>query len=589
MNNAGESNIKAKVQRFGSHLSGMVMPNIGAFIAWGVITALFIETGWLPNEKLATLVSPMLTYLLPLLIGYTGGNMVHGQRGAVVGAIATMGVVVGSEVPMFIGAMIMGPLGGWSIKKFDEVFQSRIKSGFEMLVNNFSSGLIGFLLSILGYIVIGPIVMSLTRIMADGVETIISMRLLPLANILIEPAKILFLNNAINHGILTPLGADQVASAGKSILFLLEANPGPGLGVLLAFTFFGKGTAKSSAPGAIIIQFLGGIHEIYFPFVMMKPALFLAVIAGGVSGTFTFQLFGAGLQAAASPGSIFAILAMTPKGTYIPNILGIAVGAIVSFLVAAVILKADKTIDEDTFSENKEAMKVKKAQSKGEVVKDINSSQSGFSNEITSVVFACDAGMGSSAMGASVLRNKFKNAGLTMPVTNSAINNLVDSPNTLIVTQEELYKRAKNKVPNAKFVTVNNFMDSPVYDEIVDSLKGIERENNVNNNESEKMKSLNTEISITNIDSITILYEDNMGSANMGATILKKLIKENNLPYSVDVLSINSANIKDNTLLIVNKENEKTVEKYKRNFIIVENFVKSEQYSDIIQKMKNNM
>lgn len=589
MNNAGESNIKAKVQRFGSHLSGMVMPNIGAFIAWGVITALFIETGWLPNEKLAALVSPMLTYLLPLLIGYTGGNMVHGQRGAVVGAIATMGVVVGSEVPMFIGAMIMGPLGGWSIKKFDEVFQSRIKSGFEMLVNNFSSGLIGFLLSILGYIVIGPIVMSLTRIMADGVETIISMRLLPLANILIEPAKILFLNNAINHGILTPLGAEQVASAGKSILFLLEANPGPGLGVLLAFTFFGKGTAKSSAPGAIIIQFLGGIHEIYFPFVMMKPALFLAVIAGGVSGTFTFQLFGAGLQAAASPGSIFAILAMTPKGTYIPNILGIAVGAIVSFLVAAVILKADKTIDEDTFSENKEAMKVKKAQSKGEVVKDINSSQSGFSNEITSVIFACDAGMGSSAMGASVLRNKFKNAGLTMPVTNSAINNLVDSPNTLIVTQEELYKRAKNKVPNAKFVTVNNFMDSPVYDEIVDSLKGIERENNVNNNESEKMKSLNTEISITNIDSITILYEDNMGSANMGATILKKLIKENNLPYSVDVLSINSANIKDNTLLIVNKENEKTVEKYKRNFIIVENFVKSEQYSDIIQKMKNNM
>ena len=589
MNNAGESNIKAKVQRFGSHLSGMVMPNIGAFIDWGVITALFIETGWLPNEKLAALVSPMLTYLLPLLIGYTGGNMVHGQRGAVVGAIATMGVVVGSEVPMFIGAMIMGPLGGWSIKKFDEVFQSRIKSGFEMLVNNFSSGLIGFLLSILGYNVIGPIVMSLTRIMADGVETIISMRLLPLANILIEPAKILFLNNAINHGILTPLGAEQVASAGKSILFLLEANPGPGLGVLLAFTFFGKGTAKSSAPGAIIIQFLGGIHEIYFPFVMMKPALFLAVIAGGVSGTFTFQLFGAGLQAAASPGSIFAILAMTPKGTYIPNILGIAVGAIVSFLVAAVILKADKTIDEDTFSENKEAMKVKKAQSKGEVVKDINSSQSGFSNEITSVVFACDAGMGSSAMGASVLRNKFKNAGLTMPVTNSAINNLVDSPNTLIVTQEELYKRAKNKVPNAKFVTVNNFMDSPVYDEIVDSLKGIERENNVNNNESEKMKSLNTEISITNIDSITILYEDNMGSANMGATILKKLIKENNLPYSVDVLSINSANIKDNTLLIVNKENEKTVEKYKRNFIIVENFVKSEQYSDIIQKMKNNM
>ncbi len=587
MNNemSEKKNLKVKIQRFGSHLSGMVMPNIGAFIAWGVITALFIDTGWLPNEQLATLVSPMLTYLLPLLIGYTGGNMVHGQRGAVVGAIATMGVIVGSDVPMFIGAMIMGPLGGWCIKKFDESFQSKIKTGFEMLVNNFSSGLIGFALAIVGFFGIGPIVTGLTHMMAQGVETVISMHLLPLANILIEPAKILFLNNAINHGILTPLGAEQVASTGKSILFLLEANPGPGLGVLLAFTFFGKGSAKSSAPGAIIIQFLGGIHEIYFPYVMMKPALLLAVIAGGVSGTFTFQLLGAGLQAAASPGSIFAILAMTPKGTYLANILGIVVGAIVSFLIAAIILKADKSSDEDTFSESQKAMKAEKAQSKGQIVTKTKGNISNIDDSITNIIFACDAGMGSSAMGASVLRNKIKKAGLSLPVTNSAINNLVDSHDTLVVTQEELYERARNKAPNATFITVSNFMDSPRYDEIVDTLLGKDNENDsksnvILDNQQTKISSIGDE------KSIVFAYGDNEGSANMGAIMLKKLIKDEGLSCLVDVLPITVAVNKDEGLLIVNEDNKKLVETYKGNILLVDNFVTTEKYDYIIQELK---
>ncbi len=253
------------------------------------------------------MVSPMLTYLIPILIGYPGGKVIACDRGAVVGAIATMGVIVGTDIPMLLGAMIMGPLGGWVIKKFDEMFQDKIRAGFEMLVNNFSAGLIGFALALLGFVAIGPVVNTLTEAMASGVEVIVNAHLIPLANIFIEPAKILFLNNAINHGILTPLGTEQVSEFGKSILYLLEANPGPGLGVLLAFTLFGKGAAKSSAPGAIIIHFIGGIHEIYFPYVMMKPIMFLAVIAGGVSGSFTFQLLGAGLRAPSSPGSIIAI------------------------------------------------------------------------------------------------------------------------------------------------------------------------------------------------------------------------------------------------------------------------------------------
>lgn len=344
---AENKGFRAKAQRFGSFLSGMIMPNIGAFIAWGIITALFIPDGWLPNETLATLVDPMINYLLPLLIGYTGGKVVHESRGGVVGAIATMGVIVGADIPMFLGAMIVGPLAGYLLKKIDQAFQDKIKAGFEMLYNNFSAGILGALLAIIAVLGIGPVVATMNNALAAGVEAIINAGLLPLANIIIEPAKILFLNNAINHGILSPIGLDQASEAGKSILFLLEANPGPGLGLLLAFMVFGKGMAKSSASGAAVIQFLGGIHEIYFPYVLMKPMLLLAVIGGGVTGVFTFTLFNAGLVAPASPGSIFAVLAMTPQGSYIGVILGVLAATLVSFAIASVILKTSKTEEED--------------------------------------------------------------------------------------------------------------------------------------------------------------------------------------------------------------------------------------------------
>ncbi|MGL9729063.1 PTS mannitol transporter subunit IICBA [Enterococcus sp. DIV0756] len=574
--------LKAKVQRLGSHLSGMVMPNIGGFIAWGVITALFIPDGYIPNEQLATLVGPMLSYLLPLLIAYTGGSMVHGQRGAVVGAIAAMGVIVGSEVPMFIGAMMMGPLGGWCIKKFDDAFQDKIKAGFEMLVNNFSSGLIGFVLAIVGFYAIGPVVGSLTNMMAAGVEAIINMHLLPLANIFIEPAKILFLNNAINHGILTPLGIEQAAEAGKSVLFLLEANPGPGLGILLAFTLFGKGAAKSSAPGAIIIQFLGGIHEIYFPYVMMKPLLFLAVMAGGVAGTFTFQLLGAGLRAAASPGSIIAIMAMTPPNAIFANLAGIVVGCAVSFLVAMIIIKSDSK--EDDLAATQAAVADAKAQAKGQgAVKADN--QEMFGN-INKIIFACDAGMGSSAMGASVLRDKVKKAGLGLPVSNSAINNLSDDPNALIVTQEELHDRASQKAPSATFVQVENFMNSPRYDEIVERLSAEPT------GDSTK-KPLTDDVveglaDYSKVDHIIFGYDQTKGSANMGATILKKLLKDNGLNYSVTVASIDTLQDEPNALIVTTKDETVKAEQQapSATHVPLNDLVASEKYDKVIQNLR---
>lgn len=529
-----KSALKVRVQKLGTTLSNMVMPNIGAFIAWGILATLFIETGWFPNPTLSVMVSPILTYLLPLLIGYTAGFNVYGQRGAVVGAMATFGAIVGSSVTMFIGAMIMGPLGAWCIKKFDEKFQEKIRPGFEMLLNNFSAGIIGFILIILAFLAVGPVVSSLTAAIGVGVQAIINAKMLPLANILIEPAKVLFLNNALNHGIFTPLGTEQVAEAGKSILFLLESNPGPGLGILLAYSFFGKGSAKSSAPGAVIIEFLGGIHEIYFPYVMMKPLLFLAAIAGGVVGTFTFQLLGAGLSAAASPGSIIAILAMTPRGGYLPVIAGVAAAAVASFLVASVILKADRS-ESDSLESAQAASQAAKAASKGQEVAPSQEELMISTNAVQQIIFACDAGMGSSAIGASILREKVKKAGLDIPVTNKAISNLTDTPNTLIVTQEELAERAAQKTPSAIHVSVDNFLATPKYDEIVTRLSGAseapaEETVPVNQQVSEKAP---VQIDLNQIDEVVFAYGKARGSVTMGEATLKAIFKNKGIAIPV--------------------------------------------------------
>ena len=541
MEQTQQASLKAKVQKLGSTLSSMVMPNIGALIAWGVLTALFIPDGYLPNESFASMVGPMLTYLIPLLVGYTGGKVIAGERGAVVGAIATMGVIVGTEIPMIMGAMIMGPLGGFTIKKFDAIFQSKIKTGFEMLVNNFSAGLIGFALALVGFQAIGPVVDRLTQAMAAGVETILNAQLIPLTNIFIEPAKILFLNNAINHGILTPLGTEQVSETGRSILFLLEANPGPGLGVLLAFTLFGKGSAKSTAPGAMIIHFLGGIHEIYFPYVMMKPLLFLAVISGGVSGSFVFQLLGAGLRAPASPGSIIAILAMTPMGSYLPVILGVVAGAAASFAVAAVILKADSKEAVDTFEESVKATQEAKLNAKGSAGQTSLTNMSG----IQHIIFACDAGMGSSAMGASILRKKIIAAGLPQDVTNRAINNLTDAANTLIVTQEELKNRAQQKAPNATFVAIENFLNSPKYDEIVATLSG----NDLKETVAAKPAPVQ-DIDFANINEIVLVHDDRKGSATMGQKVVERILEREALDIPLRKVHINELEATPQTLVI---------------------------------------
>ncbi|GAB3553500.1 hypothetical protein GCM10027404_26110 [Arthrobacter tumbae] len=483
-----KGSMRVGVQKFGTFLSGMIMPNIGAFIAWGLITALFIEAGWLPVAELGGfgtdaegnpnigLVGPMITYLLPLLIAYTGGRMVYDVRGGVVGAIGTMGVIVGAGIPMFIGAMIMGPLGGWTMKKIDRIWDGKIKPGFEMLVNNFSAGIWGAALALIGFYGISPMVEAFSTAAGNVVQFLVNNGLLPLTSIFIEPAKVLFLNNAINHGVLTPLGVQQSLEDGKSILFLLEANPGPGLGILLAYMFFGRGIAKASAPGAAIIHFLGGIHEIYFPYVLMRPLLILAAIAGGMTGIATLAVTNSGLVAPAAPGSIIAVLAQTARDSYFGVILSVILATAVSFLVASVILKTSKQKDDDG-DEGGLAAAISRMESMKGKKSSVASNLTGGGNvavmagPIQNIVFACDAGMGSSAMGASVLRNKIKAAGYPdVKVTNASIANLRDDYD-VVVTHQDLTERAKPATSSAVHVSVDNFMNSPRYEEIVDLVK----------------------------------------------------------------------------------------------------------------------
>ena len=420
--------MKTTLQKLGKSLSAMVMPNIGAFIAWGFITALFIADGWLPNEQLASIQPYMLTYLLPVLIAATGGRMVGGDRGLVMGAIAIIGCIAGvggtQGQPMLMAAMVMGPFSGWVIKKFDQMMDGHMPAGFEMLINNFSVGILGMLIAILGYYIIGPFMTGVLTVLTYGVDVLVNKGLIPLVAIFIEPAKVLFLNNAINHGIFTPIGAEQAAQTGKSIMYMLEANPGPGLGVLLAYWLFAKDKAtKDSAPGAIIIHFLGGIHEIYFPYILMNPVVIVAPILGNICAIAFYSIFNIGLKGPSSPGSI-------------------------------VKLAGEKNLDEA--SKKVQSMK---AESKGrsEALLDVSL--------VRKIVFACDAGMGSSAMGATKFRNRLKGVRPDLTVINTSVDNIpVDCD--VAVVQETLVERAKKSAPFAKIVTISNFLADPALDNL---------------------------------------------------------------------------------------------------------------------------
>jgi PTS system mannitol-specific IIC component len=395
---------RARVQRFGAFLAGMVMPNLGAFIAFGLITALFIPTGWvnyltghvvdgepvdpLPfTLQITTIVGPLINILIPILIGYTGGKMVHGTRGAVVGAVATVGVMLSPVAlqlaaiplngdpttppeniaqigPAILGAFIIAPLTAWLLKKWDGFIAGKVKGGFEMLVDNFSAGIIGGAMAIVGLYIIGWATFWITQGLGWLANALVQTQLLPLVSIVVEPAKVLFLNNAINHGVFTPLGSAQAADAGQSIFFMIESNPGPGLGILTAMLLFGPRAVRPTVPAAMVVHFLGGIHEIYFPYVLLKPILVLAAIVGGATGVLWETIFGLGLRSPASPGSIIAWAVVSPPDQIALILVGVVLSAAVTFVVGALLLGFGRKESAVDAAIDLEAAKEKSAENK---------------------------------------------------------------------------------------------------------------------------------------------------------------------------------------------------------------------------------
>ena len=452
--------MKNGVQRFGKFLSAMIMPNIGALIAFGFLAAFFNGSGWIPHEGFATIFSAILVYLIPILIASTGGKLIGGERGSVVAAIAVVGAIMSDpNTTMLMAAMIMGPLAGFCIKKFDEAMDGRMPAGFEMLINNFSVGILGMLLAMFGFLAVGPFMNLILGVLSAGVTFLVEHSVLPLIAVFIEPAKVLFLNNALNHGIFTPIATAQAAETGRSIMYMLEANPGPGLGVLLAYMFFCKDKeTKQSAPGAVIIHLLGGIHEIYFPYILMNPLVIVGPILGNMAAILWFNITGCGLVGPASPGSIIAYLMMAPGDKMFQIIIGVVIATAISFVVSSAIVRMSKG---KSLEEAQEEMASRKAQAKGTAAPVAITSAEG----VKKVVFACDAGMGSSAMGATKFRNRVKASRPDLTVINTSVDT-IPADCDIAVVQVTLVDRARKCVPNAQMVTINNFLADPALDSL---------------------------------------------------------------------------------------------------------------------------
>lgn len=537
-------------------LSRMVMPNLSIFFAWCFLRVLLLFPGW-DQQLLNNLEWGLLSFLFPIMIAYTGGRQIEASRGGIVGAIAVLGVINASAMPAIFGALLMGPIGGYCIRQFDRSFLLKIKSGYEMLAKNFSAGVIGGLLFCGGYFFVGPALNFLGEASDVFLSRIIQLGYLPLLHLFVEPLKLLFFNNIINHGVFTPLGLEHMGRSGTSILFLIEANPGPGMGILLALIYAGTREVRGNAGAAFFVHSIGGIHESYFPFLFVNPALLLALIAGGASGTFVFQLFQVGLNGPASPGSLLAIITSTPYSMYGKLFLGILISIAVSFTLGIVILKASWRQDKK----------------KGEVP---------ILNNVKTIVFACDAGMGSSAMGASMLKKELEKAHLRIPVSYESVHGIKESPDTLIVTQQKLYEFLIKQLPNAQIYIIDNLLDKKEYEKLLSCLLKQPRIIEKSNSESEIVEKQNK---MTPIQKVVFLYEGNQrGAQTMAVVILKSVAHEAKLFFPIEKEPIETARLSKDTLYIVADDFPKIHRLSGVPHLVIDNLVVADNYHKLFAK-----
>lgn len=552
------------LRRFGHRLSGMIMPNLSIFIAWSLLSLVAGYTTGNLRLALSEVETIMIRVVLPILIGFTGGKMFEEQRGGVVAAIATVGVIVSTDVPQLFGAMFIGPLAGYTFAKIEQILLPKVKEGYEMLTKNFLAGIVGGLLCCFGILVVAPAVESASFWLYQFSSWLIEANLLPLVHVFLEPLKVLFFNNAINHGLLTPLGLEGASQTGQSILFLLETNPGPGVGVLVAFLLFGPVGQRKTAGGATMIQLIGGIHEIYFPFVLMDPRLFLAVIAGGMSGTLVFQIFNVGLSAPASPGSLVAILANTPTDARLAVFSGIFVSFLCSFAIASLLLKRQRGIEPVSIIKMKEEDQVETV-----------------TPNYQQILFVCDAGMGSSAMGASLLSRQLKAVDLEIPVTYQSVHQMKWQPKTLVVIQAELKQLAQKYVPEKDMVSVQIFLEiKSYYPQVLAKLTA----------SSQEQSSLGSESTGTNPtkqrQKLVFLYAENVrGSQTMGMELLRQQAAKQGVAIEVSKEPLETVFFTKETTYVVTRELAQAyhLDLTQQNLYVVTSFLNKKEYQEWLE------
>lgn len=476
------------LRELGNYLSSLIMPNLSVFIAWGLINFLANFASGKMYLLLNGTEDILINFLLPLLIGYTGGKKIDHHRGGAIAGIATLGIMVGNDNSAVLGAMIIGPIAVMCFKRLNILILKKIQNGYEMLLQNILAGVVGTLFCLVGLFILTPIINFSTLLAIGGVHFLITHHLLPLVNVIIEPLKVFFFNNAINHGVLTPLGLNMVKETGQSILFLLEVNPGPGLGILLAFSLYGNQEERKQGAGASMIHLFGGIHEVYFPFVLKEPKLFLVAILSGITGTTIFQFLNAGLTMPVSPGSIILMLTSASLNSRISLLLGVLGSALVSFILSLIILL-------NRNDEKNVAVEIK-----------------GESQMIDQIIVACDAGIGSSAMGASLIDKELKRLGIELPVTNQSIYEVENNRASLILVHSQLKNQLQKLAPKVQILEIDNFLDIQNNASII--LAYLE--------DKEIDNELTTKKNISNKIEIVLLFENNVrGSQTMACELMR--------------------------------------------------------------------
>ncbi len=490
--------MKQYIERIGKFYSHIILENVGLFIAYGILSILFSEGGWFPSSTLTPIIEMIYFIVIPVLISYTTGRRIGGNVGGLVAAMAGLGFFSVDGSSYMLGALLTAPMAGWIAKRGLNWIKAHTVVGFEMLFRNLFIGIVGSILLLFSSYCFNPILNQLKNILTWLLDQLFSYNLVPFMSFLIEPGKVMFLNNTINHGLLVPLGIEQVEYMGSSVLFLLETNPVPGFGILLAYFLIEKKEKKNLLVN-MVIQLVGGIHELYFPYVLSNSILFLAVIAGGMAGNFCFLLLQSGVIAPPSPGSILTILLLSPGKNLFGNLFGIAVSAMVSCIIAVIILKRKQTLlkgqmilQEESGEKNRTILKKsvvfenqdktdqKTVWNNGNCPKEeleknaelSNTEQKEYSMKtVKKVYFVCQGGFGSSAMGAAILRRKLKNAGFfNIEVANIAIDDIPNDAD-VIFCQKEIESNLKKIETKAEIHYLENLSQSLEYDNWISSLR----------------------------------------------------------------------------------------------------------------------